>query len=163
MNCYNFAAPNDEPIQRVHPHMDVDFRFADASSWTPADFNRELAEEMFHPFDLEYGSQMQVAVYARSPQEHVVLLSMHHTVTDMWSLAIIMSELGAYDISMVELFKYQTVNALAEFLADGGNGQSVQLSPGRAEKQKEAIERQQQLMRTAACRRAAQRRSDQIN
>jgi hypothetical protein len=45
---------------------------------------------------------------------------MHHTVTDMWSLAIIMFELGAYDISMVELFKYPTVNALAEFLADGG-------------------------------------------
>jgi hypothetical protein len=127
----------------------------------PADLNRELAEEMFHPFDLEYGSQMRVAVYARPPQEHVVLLSMHHTVTDMWSLAIIMFELGAYDISMVELFKYPTVNALAEFLADGGSGQSVQLSRTRAGKQKVAIDQQQRLMRTAAPWRAVQRQCNQ--
>jgi acyl carrier protein len=72
-----------------------------------------------------------------------------------------LQEVFKRDISMVELFKYPTVSALAKFLADGGNGHSVQISRTRAAKQKEAIERQQKMMRAAANRRTAQRQRNQ--
>jgi acyl-CoA synthetase (AMP-forming)/AMP-acid ligase II/acyl carrier protein len=72
-----------------------------------------------------------------------------------------LQEVFKRDISMVELFKYPTVSALAKFLADGGNGHSVQISRTRAEKQKEAIEQRQKMMRAAANRRTAQRQRNQ--
>jgi len=56
--------------------------------------NDRLAEEIYRPFDLERGPLMRVTLFTRSAQEHVLLLGMHHIVTDLWSLAVFLHELG---------------------------------------------------------------------
>jgi len=87
-----FAAPHGEPVQRVHEHMEVSFQVEDASTWSEEYLNARLAEEVYRPFDLERGPLMRVKLFTRSPQDHILLLAMHHIVTDMWSMALIMYE-----------------------------------------------------------------------
>ena len=91
-----FAAPHREPVQRVYKHTEVCFRVEDASTWSEAYLNDRLAEEIYRPFDLERGPLMRVNIFSLSPQEYLLLLMMHHIVTDMWSLALIMYEVSQF-------------------------------------------------------------------
>ncbi len=89
-----FIVRNGEPLQRVHEHMEVCFQEKDASTWSEAHLNERLAEEVYRPFDLVHGPLMRVVLFTRSVGDYIALMAMHHIVTDLWSLAIIMSELG---------------------------------------------------------------------
>jgi len=89
-----FPSRLGEPIQRVHAHQTVFLRAEDASAWSDADLNRRVAEEMYRPFDLAAGPLMRVFVFRRSAEDYVSVLAMHHIVSDLWSLAIFMHELG---------------------------------------------------------------------
>ena len=56
-----------------------------------------LAEEANRPFDIERGPIVRVRVHA-SPAGHVVQLVMHHIGADLWSMVVLLNELGkAYD------------------------------------------------------------------
>src|SRR5262249_44810212 len=77
-----FAAPDGEPVQRVTPYPDVDFQCEDASDWSPAQLDERLAFEIYHPFDLEQGPTWRVLV-------------LHHIIGDLWSIAVMMSEIAA--------------------------------------------------------------------
>lgn len=92
-----FPASAGEPVQRVHDRMEVCFQVEEAADWSEAYLNDRLAEEIYRPFDLARGPLMRMFLFTRSTasgREHIVLLAMHHIVTDLWSLAVIMSELG---------------------------------------------------------------------
>src|SRR5579859_7179282 len=65
MLCTLFAAPDGEPVQRVTPYPDVDFRCEDASDLSPAQLDESLALEIYHPFDLEQGPTWRVLVLQR--------------------------------------------------------------------------------------------------
>src|SRR6185295_252547 len=44
------------------------------------------------PLDLERGPLLRVGVLRRSPIDHLVVLAMHHIVSDAWSMAILIRE-----------------------------------------------------------------------
>ena len=110
-----FAAPEGEPVQRVLPEVNVDFRREEASAWDPARLDALLAEEMYRPFDLERRPAWRVLALERAPiaapiaapfvsdgdvarasqPEHLVLLVFHHILGDLWSIAVMMSEVAA--------------------------------------------------------------------
>src|SRR6185436_14635020 len=46
------------------------------------------------PFDLGRGPLARVSLYALSATDSVLLLTMHHIVTDFWSLGVLLDELG---------------------------------------------------------------------
>ncbi|MBI5301745.1 MAG: amino acid adenylation domain-containing protein [Chloroflexi bacterium] len=89
-----FAAPDGNPIQRVHARIPRFFFSENAATWSQAQLDARLAEEVYRPFDLEQGPLIRVNVFTRSPHEYVLSLAMHHIVTDLWSIAVIMYELG---------------------------------------------------------------------
>ncbi len=59
-----------------------------------AEFRRRLAREAFRPFDLETGPLVRVRIYRRPGKVSVLLFVVHHLVTDYWSLAVFLRELG---------------------------------------------------------------------
>src|SRR5690349_12111222 len=67
----------------------------DAAAWGEDQLAAHLEAESLRPFDLERGPLVRAALYSRSKTEHVLLLSMHHIVTDFWSLGVLLDELGA--------------------------------------------------------------------
>ncbi|MCP4540466.1 MAG: amino acid adenylation domain-containing protein [Chloroflexi bacterium] len=56
--------------------------------------DERLVEETHRPFDLQQGSLMRIHLFSRSAQEHILLLVMHHIIADLWSLVVLLDELG---------------------------------------------------------------------
>ncbi|HEV8581878.1 MAG TPA: amino acid adenylation domain-containing protein [Thermoanaerobaculia bacterium] len=90
----SFAAPLGEPVQRVQPRVEISFVEENASRWGAETLAERLAGEAERPFDLATGPLLRVHLFARSKQEHVLLVVMHHIVTDFWSQAVLFGELG---------------------------------------------------------------------
>src|SRR5712692_8682608 len=89
-----FSALHLEPIQQVHEQVKIWFHEEDASTWSENVLNNRLVEESRHTFDLAQGPLMRVYLFAQSPREHILLLTVHHIVIDFWSLSILMQELS---------------------------------------------------------------------
>src|SRR6185295_2087799 len=89
-----FTSQQGEPIQRVHDFMEVCFTEEDAALWDEGVLNERLDEAANRPFDLEHGPLLRVSVFKKSETESILLLAVHHIVTDFWSLAILVQELG---------------------------------------------------------------------
>lgn len=59
---------------------------------------RIASEEARRPFDLENGPLFRVLLIRLCDDDHVLLLNMHHVISDQWSLGIIARELtGLYN------------------------------------------------------------------
>jgi amino acid adenylation domain-containing protein len=89
-----FDASDRGPLQRVHPHSPVCFTQEDASSWSDDRLNSRLAQEARSPFDLQNGPVLRLNLFTRSRNDHVLFLAVHHIVADLWSLAVLIDELG---------------------------------------------------------------------
>ena len=53
-----------------------------------------LREEASRGFDLAQGPLMRAHLYRLAPETHVLLLAMHHIVSDGWSMGVLTRELG---------------------------------------------------------------------
>ncbi len=87
-----FEAAAGEPVQRVHPSMEVPIAEVDASRWSQEELNDRLAEAYRQPFDLERGPVLRVGVFHRSPTDHILLLTVHHIAFDGFSAGLLLDE-----------------------------------------------------------------------
>jgi amino acid adenylation domain-containing protein len=90
-----FVAAEGSPVQRVHETLEVGFSEVDASAWSAEQLGESLHLEAYRVFDLASGPLLRLAVFHRSSQEHAVCLAVHHAVCDLWSLGVLLRELGA--------------------------------------------------------------------
>ncbi|MFI9550026.1 amino acid adenylation domain-containing protein [Nonomuraea endophytica] len=67
-------------------------------------------EEARHRFDLAVGPLARAALVRRGPAEHELYLTLHHVVTDRWSLSILLRDL-------MELYRARVTGAPAELPA----------------------------------------------
>lgn len=89
-----FSASQGEPFQRVLKSYAVLFEIEDASSLTNYEIERRLEEEAHTAFNFQEHPPFKVKLYIRSDLEHILLLVAHHIVADLWSLALLLDELG---------------------------------------------------------------------
>jgi amino acid adenylation domain-containing protein len=99
-----FAEVEGEPVQRIAPaeasrfHL-VDHDLGDDEGAGEA-LRRIAAEEAGAPFSLERGPLVRGRLVRMGPDEHVLLVTMHHIVSDGWSMGVWTTELstlyGAY-------------------------------------------------------------------
>jgi amino acid adenylation domain-containing protein len=93
-----FGAERGVPYQVIAPTADNRVRFTDLTE-LPADGRLaaalELAgSEIRTPFDLEHGPLLRCLLIRLSEQDHLLLLTVHHIVTDGWSAGLIIKELA---------------------------------------------------------------------
>ena len=88
-----FPVHSGQPVQQVHEHQNVCFVETDGSAWSTDELKARLVEEAYRPFNLEQGPLLRASLFARSKQEHILLLVLHHIVIDFWSLAVLLNEL----------------------------------------------------------------------
>ena len=55
---------------------------------------RRIAGEADAPFDLEHGPLIRGRLVRMAEDDHVLLISMHHIVSDGWSMEVLTRELG---------------------------------------------------------------------
>ena len=90
-----FPAVAGEPVQRVAARGALPVSVHDGAAWSEAELADRLAWDSSRPFDLAHGPLLRLSLYARPGSEWVLLLAMHHIVTDFWSLAVLLDELAA--------------------------------------------------------------------
>ena len=94
-----FAEQGGTPVQVVHPPALLKLPVADLSSLPESTRTAELArlldEEFLLPFDLVRGPLSRVRLVRLGAEEHVLLLTLHHIVSDAWSMGVITRELAA--------------------------------------------------------------------
>ncbi|HEY0640601.1 MAG TPA: MupA/Atu3671 family FMN-dependent luciferase-like monooxygenase [Pseudonocardiaceae bacterium] len=79
------------PVQVVHPSVEVDLPVQDATADQVAELARAHARR---PFVLERVPLLRARLLRLSGTEHVLLISMHHIVSDGWSAGVLFGELG---------------------------------------------------------------------
>lgn len=72
----------------------VDLAGLSAERWD-AELHRLAAEDTHRSFDLARGPLLSTVLLRRSPDEHALLLNIHHIVTDGWSMGVLIGELSA--------------------------------------------------------------------
>ncbi|MEI8258717.1 MAG: condensation domain-containing protein, partial [Deltaproteobacteria bacterium] len=70
------------------------FEHIDGSRLTREDFEERLRSDANAPFDLAAGPLFRIRLYQTARRDEVLLLAMHHIVTDFWSLGVMVQELA---------------------------------------------------------------------
>ncbi|MGH3532792.1 MAG: non-ribosomal peptide synthetase, partial [Mycobacterium sp.] len=87
-----YAERDGQPVQLVHPQWPV--RIARHSLGAgEAELDEWIHRETDRPFDLYTGPVLRLTLLQRTPDEHVLLLTVHHIAVDFWSIDVILDEL----------------------------------------------------------------------
>jgi non-ribosomal peptide synthetase component F/acyl carrier protein len=97
-----FTTEQGEPRQVIAPSLAVPLPVVDLThlpeSEREAEALRLASEEAQRPFDLSRGPVLRATLLALGPEEHVALFTLHHIVSDGWSIGVVLRELWAlYD------------------------------------------------------------------
>jgi amino acid adenylation domain-containing protein len=94
-----FASESDEPVQVIDPPAPLPLAVVDLSALAgddqAAETQRRVQAEAETPFDLERGPLFRASLLRLGAEEHVLLVTMHHIVSDGWSLGVLTRELAA--------------------------------------------------------------------
>ncbi|MET9349441.1 amino acid adenylation domain-containing protein [Streptomyces termitum] len=91
-----FPEVGDGPVQRVHAALEPEFTETDASAWSGERLRAELTALAHRPFDVAAGPLLRVALLRRADGRHRLVVSLHHLVCDLWSLEVLLRDLGAH-------------------------------------------------------------------
>ncbi len=109
-----FVTENGQPVQVVAPPGVLALPLTDLSEapeeQREAGVIQLASEEASRPFDLAEGPLMRATLFRLNPQKHVLLLTVHHIVSDGWSMGILSQELSA----LYEAFSKGRPSPLAE-------------------------------------------------
>jgi amino acid adenylation domain-containing protein len=109
-----FAEADGAPVQVIAPFGGFALPVEDLSGWSEADreaaVRRRAGEEATRPFDLSAGPLSRAALLRLGAEDHVLLLSMHHIVSDGWSMGVLFRELSA----LYEAYREGRESPLAE-------------------------------------------------
>jgi amino acid adenylation domain-containing protein len=93
-----FVAAEDEPRQRIGSSGVLTLKMVDLSGYEVAQREAhillEKSEEVRTRFDLRVGLLVRGRLLQLQTEEHVLLVTMHHIVTDGWSLGVFIREFG---------------------------------------------------------------------
>ncbi|WP_328958715.1 amino acid adenylation domain-containing protein [Kitasatospora purpeofusca] len=93
-----FALRDGRPVQVVRPPLEPELPETDLRSagLTPAGLDeRIVAAAVGEPFDLEAGPPLRLALLRTGEDESVLVLALHHLVSDRWSFWVLLAELAA--------------------------------------------------------------------
>ncbi|WP_324787958.1 non-ribosomal peptide synthetase [Streptomyces sp. H51] len=94
-----FDEADGEPVQVVHDSGELELTVVECGHLRGPDGEagvEELARQEFaRPFDLGTGPLMRMKFLRLAADEHVLLLTMHHIVADLWSTSVLFGELTA--------------------------------------------------------------------
>jgi amino acid adenylation domain-containing protein len=93
-----FASKDGEPFQIVAPASRLALERRDLSGLPPGEraaaLRRLLAEELARPFTLSRDPMLRASLVREDERSHVLVLLMHHIVSDGWSIGVLLEELA---------------------------------------------------------------------
>ncbi|MBV9787732.1 MAG: amino acid adenylation domain-containing protein, partial [Chloroflexi bacterium] len=93
-----FVATDGQPMQVIAPDLVIPLPVIDCATLPEAERAEQVRQfavaEAQKPFDLQRGPLLRVSLIRLSDDQHVLLLAMHHIVSDGWSMGILIDELA---------------------------------------------------------------------
>ncbi|HYO56343.1 non-ribosomal peptide synthetase [Archangium sp.] len=93
-----FATVQGQPVQVISPEPRFQLGVVDLSGLgeqeRETEVQRRADADAAQPFDLTKGPLMRVQLLRLAPREGVLLVALHHIVTDGWSMSLFFKELG---------------------------------------------------------------------
>jgi amino acid adenylation domain-containing protein/non-ribosomal peptide synthase protein (TIGR01720 family) len=89
-----FPAVDGKPVQVISPHMAIAMPIIDLQGLTAAELQQIVTKEVRQPFDLSHGSLWRITLLRLGSESYVLVLTMHHIITDGWSMGIFIQELS---------------------------------------------------------------------
>lgn len=93
------ATRDGQPVQVISPCALVSLPVIDVSNGSTAEREEEILrlahQEAQRPFELSRGPLLRVALLRADKQDHLLVVTMHHIVSDGWSMAVLFRELSA--------------------------------------------------------------------
>ena len=90
--CTTFPAVDGEPMQLIHPPAAPSIVHIEAHEDTLHDL---IVEHAKRPFDLANGPLLRVVLFKLAGDDHALLVTMHHIITDGWSLEVLIKDTSA--------------------------------------------------------------------
>jgi amino acid adenylation domain-containing protein len=88
----------DEPVQVIGPARAVALLITDLSAMSQSEREARAHQiidlEARQPFDLEAGPPIRTQLVRLGSEEHLLMLNMHHIVSDGWSMGVLLRELS---------------------------------------------------------------------
>jgi amino acid adenylation domain-containing protein len=110
----HFAELDGQPVQVVEPVAACRLELVELSDAPSEDVEaaaqRLAAQEAARPFDLGRGPLLRATLLQLAETEHVLLVTMHHIISDGWSLGVLVKEVAA----LYEAFAEGRPSPLAE-------------------------------------------------
>ncbi|HEX8151320.1 MAG TPA: amino acid adenylation domain-containing protein, partial [Pyrinomonadaceae bacterium] len=101
-----FAQADGLPVQVVEAEPEFALALEDlrglCESGRDAELSRRVLEEAERPFDLSAGPLVRARLFRVADEEHVLLVTMHHIVSDGWSIGLLIREAAANYAAFVE-------------------------------------------------------------
>ncbi|MEV4630895.1 amino acid adenylation domain-containing protein [Micromonospora sp. NPDC049523] len=89
-----FTSVDGEPAQLVSPPWTVQLPVTEPSGDAPAEAAAVLDAESRKPFDLTEGPLLRARVVRLAPDDHLLVLVVHHIIADGWSFETVFGELA---------------------------------------------------------------------
>lgn len=93
-----FEDIDGQPVQIISPPHPVGFPVVDLSELSEQAQSEQLARhrrrEVETQFDLAVGPLWRAKLLRVAPEEHIALFTMHHAISDAWSMSVLVEELG---------------------------------------------------------------------
>ncbi|MGH2510818.1 MAG: condensation domain-containing protein, partial [Ktedonobacteraceae bacterium] len=94
----SFALVGDRPSQIISALFQLELARTDLRELPDekreAEVRRLTTQEATHSFDLGHGPLVRASLFQLKEQEHVLLLNMHHLISDGWSVEVLLRELA---------------------------------------------------------------------
>jgi Condensation domain/AMP-binding enzyme/Phosphopantetheine attachment site/AMP-binding enzyme C-terminal domain len=93
----HFGEEHGVPVQIIAPSLTLEIPMEDLSRLSSIEQQRQVTasvnKEWSKPFDLVHGPVLRVKLLKLAEEEHILLRTFHHIVSDGWSLGVFMREL----------------------------------------------------------------------
>lgn len=88
-----------QPIQKIATALNVSLPLVDLSEFSEQERLKKVQElanqEAKQVFSLNHGPLLRIKLLRLTENEHVLLITMHHIISDAWSTGVLIEELGA--------------------------------------------------------------------
>jgi hypothetical protein len=95
----NFVASEGRAVQVIAPERAINVTVVDLCAWRDGtgeeEVERRLQEESRRPFDFATDLLLRALVIRISASEHILMLTMHHIISDGWSIGVLFRELAS--------------------------------------------------------------------
>ncbi|NJN10675.1 MAG: amino acid adenylation domain-containing protein, partial [Richelia sp. RM1_1_1] len=93
-----FDTVNGQPVQIIAASLKLSLSVIDDQKnielQGDSAIQQFLTEQSQQPFDLTLGPLLRAKILRLAPQEHILLLEMHHIISDGWSTEVLLKEIG---------------------------------------------------------------------